>query len=193
MEKQNCPYCGTLSYKMDTTHFTSFFCPSCLHGYAFRKTLDCCEAPSFEYRLSKMSNDRPLPRKQCKNCGCVVGTIGVKAKQCFSSVDVLRFEKWKRGYEEEERAFETYAGWVHTSLIRNGIEGKGRYYAYIQKSVCWKSKREQALKRDGYKCTNCGNTASLQVHHITYKNLFNEQPSDLQTLCRDCHESVHNH
>jgi hypothetical protein len=31
----------------------------------------------------------------------------------------------------------------------------------------------------------------LQIHHLTYKRIFNELPSDLQALCFPCHEWIH--
>lgn len=35
---------------------------------------------------------------------------------------------------------------------------------------------------------------SVQVHHITYKNLGNENVlTDLCTLCGSCHKKIHNY
>lgn len=47
----------------------------------------------------------------------------------------------------------------------------------------------------GQKCEKCGAHKShpsyLQLHHITYARLFNEEPSDLLLLCGKCH--LHEH
>ena len=64
-------------------------------------------------------------------------------------------------------------------------------YSKYLKSQEWKKKREEVLERDGYKCQKCEATENLQVHHLTYKNIFNEPLEDLQTLCADCHRKVH--
>lgn len=40
-------------------------------------------------------------------------------------------------------------------------------------------------------CERCGNRKGLQVHHKTYKNIFNEEPSDLELLCSGCHQKEH--
>lgn len=40
-------------------------------------------------------------------------------------------------------------------------------------------------------CERCGNRKGLQVHHKTYKNIFNEEPSDLELLCSACHYKEH--
>ncbi len=65
----------------------------------------------------------------------------------------------------------------------------------------WKEKAESILKRDGYKCTECGNTENLQVHHMYYESrFFGGMPVDpwdypdsaLITLCDKCHLKFHN-
>lgn len=62
--------------------------------------------------------------------------------------------------------------------------------AYLKSSI-WSQKRNQILERDYYACTSCGRHTSLNVHHIRYTNIFNEQPADLLTLCSDCHTALH--
>lgn len=59
------------------------------------------------------------------------------------------------------------------------------------KSQKWATKREQILKRDGYMCVKCLSPDRLEIHHITYKRLGNEKSKDLATLCRNCHQKVH--
>lgn len=55
----------------------------------------------------------------------------------------------------------------------------------------WAKKRNERLKLDGYKCARCGFTRALQVHHINYDRLFNEDVStDLVTLCKKCHNEI---
>lgn len=55
----------------------------------------------------------------------------------------------------------------------------------------WKTKRKQALKAANYSCQLCKAETDLHVHHISYKNLFRENPEDLAALCSDCHTYVH--
>ena len=55
----------------------------------------------------------------------------------------------------------------------------------------WKAKRKQALKAANYSCQLCKAETDLHVHHISYKNLFRENPEDLAALCSDCHTYVH--
>ena len=65
-----------------------------------------------------------------------------------------------------------------------------RYKWYIKYSDKWQIKRAQRMKIDNYMC-KCGATENLEVHHITYKNLFDEPMIDLETLCHKCHEEKH--
>jgi 5-methylcytosine-specific restriction endonuclease McrA len=65
-----------------------------------------------------------------------------------------------------------------------------KYKAYL-KSDKWKAKRKEVLERDDYTCQECGFRA-WQVHHLTYKNIFNEPLEDLISICGDCHRDIHN-
>lgn len=64
--------------------------------------------------------------------------------------------------------------------------------AYL-KSSQWQALRKFVLKRDAYTCQSCRISGiSLEVHHITYIRLGNEYTSDLVSVCRDCHQAIHN-
>jgi len=40
-------------------------------------------------------------------------------------------------------------------------------------------------------CEKCGSKKKLQVHHKHYKNIFKEEPEDLELLCDKCHKNEH--
>ena len=68
---------------------------------------------------------------------------------------------------------------------------KIRYYEYLE-STEWKQTRAQRIEIDGHKCKICGTEYDLQVHHITYERVYNENVSnDLITLCNSCHHRLH--
>lgn len=55
--------------------------------------------------------------------------------------------------------------------------------------------REKVRERDGNKCTQCGVTKRLQVHHLKSYYDFEEGRLDInngQTLCISCHMKLHN-
>ena len=56
----------------------------------------------------------------------------------------------------------------------------------------WQALRKAVLKRDIYTCQSCGTyDVPLEVHHLHYRTFKAENLSDLVSLCRDCHQAVH--
>ena len=52
--------------------------------------------------------------------------------------------------------------------------------------------RDQVLKRDGWKCQNCGSSIDLHVHHLVKRsNLGSDALENLITLCSNCHRQRH--
>lgn len=63
------------------------------------------------------------------------------------------------------------------------------YSAYLQ-SRAWEAKRNQRLSLSGFKCEACSGTSKLQVHHLTYARIFQEEMEDLMALCKVHHEAA---
>lgn len=62
--------------------------------------------------------------------------------------------------------------------------------AYLRSPV-WLAKRAEALSHYGATCSRCGNYGS-DVHHKTYVRTGGcELLTDLEVLCRECHEAHH--
>lgn len=61
---------------------------------------------------------------------------------------------------------------------------------YMQSNK-WKATRQLILLRDDYSCLSCSSKDRLEIHHITYKRMGNEKLSDLATVCRNCHQEIH--
>lgn len=67
---------------------------------------------------------------------------------------------------------------------------KEEYQEYL-KTEHWQRLRAERLKIDNYKCQYCGRPYDLQVHHLSYDNLWNENVyEDLITLCKSCHKCI---
>ena len=64
------------------------------------------------------------------------------------------------------------------------------YQKYIA-SAKWKETRRKRIELDGYKCKLCGSAINLCVHHLTYDHLGNENMDELVTLCKTCHNKLH--
>ena len=64
----------------------------------------------------------------------------------------------------------------------------------------WKKKRQEILRRDHFKCRNCGKTSDLEIHlkqyHFVMRNACFKLPWEyrnnlLITLCSTCHREGH--
>jgi len=73
-------------------------------------------------------------------------------------------------------------------------------YSELLRSTQWLEKRKQILKRDGYRCRNCGSAYGLEVHHRQYLVLkrtgdfirpWKYTDTNLVTLCSRCHQVGH--
>lgn len=67
-----------------------------------------------------------------------------------------------------------------------------QYHDYL-KSDYWKSVRDAAKKRDGYRCKFCSRTNELAVHHNSYAHLGREIDflDDVICVCGVCHNTLH--
>jgi hypothetical protein len=76
----------------------------------------------------------------------------------------------------------------HNSFIRK--KNSNFYRNVYLNSDHWKLLREEKLATS-YTCEKCGSKSNLNVHHKEYKELYDVKISDLQTLCRKCHDKEH--
>ena len=70
-------------------------------------------------------------------------------------------------------------------------EWKELYHEYLLSSD-WQSKRQLVIERANEICERCHEKKIVDVHHLTYENVFDEPLEDLQGLCRICHTQAHN-
>lgn len=88
------------------------------------------------------------------------------------SVAIWALNKWKFEKEREQR--------------------RSYYRDVYLKLEAWKRKRYVVMKRDNWRCVNCGAPAT-QVHHKRYLkyNIGKEPIEWLVSVCKKCHESLH--
>jgi 5-methylcytosine-specific restriction endonuclease McrA len=71
-----------------------------------------------------------------------------------------------------------------------GVRRWKRHSAWVTRSKRWPALRQQALRRDGFKCVQCGARGRLEVDHIkpvrTHPGIAFIL-SNLQTLCPQHH------
>ena len=62
---------------------------------------------------------------------------------------------------------------------------------YMQ-SEKWRTLRFSRLMIAQYKCESCGSFHNLNLHHVTYERLTQEELEDVAILCEACHTKLHN-
>lgn len=64
------------------------------------------------------------------------------------------------------------------------------YEAYI-KSPAWRRTADLIKRERGYVCKRCGYAGwNVEVHHLNYDRLGKELLSDLEVLCKPCHDEA---
>jgi len=70
-------------------------------------------------------------------------------------------------------------------------KNRNQPYAKYLRTDHWKSFRAKVLDQRGMKCSECGIAKKIQVHHLHYRNLGHELMSDVEVLCKTCHQKRH--
>jgi 5-methylcytosine-specific restriction endonuclease McrA len=76
---------------------------------------------------------------------------------------------------------------IYHAIAKNNLSKKEAYLLYLD-SRYWKRLRKKVLARDNEACVTCGSVHELHVDHKRYPGFGLELLSDLQTLCRVCHQ-----
>lgn len=69
-------------------------------------------------------------------------------------------------------------------------EVSDKYKEYLL-SPEWREFRKKVFSHYGKKCSKCPRTKRLDIHHLTYANIFHEKVEDVAVLCRKHHAEVH--
>jgi 5-methylcytosine-specific restriction endonuclease McrA len=103
--------------------------------------------------------------------------------------EAIKYKSDENASLEKRRATKTTStSTLFPSATRLSTE---EYHNYLQ-SPEWKKKVSLIKQRDKV-CQLTGATTQLEVHHITYDRLGNEDLSDLVLLSRSAHQSVHDY
>lgn len=73
---------------------------------------------------------------------------------------------------------------------REIADDREKYAAYLC-SREWGAKKEEVHRRASGKCERCYVRPIDAVHHLTYVRKYAELATDLQGLCKACHEFIH--
>jgi 5-methylcytosine-specific restriction endonuclease McrA len=80
---------------------------------------------------------------------------------------------------------------VDTPYYIELIDEWKQYHEFYIKSKQWADVRKKRMQIDKNTCQKCGAKKHLQVHHLTYENIGEEEMEDLLTVCKPCHMKIH--
>jgi hypothetical protein len=59
------------------------------------------------------------------------------------------------------------------------------------RSDWWRARRASYYATHPRRCRACGSARDLNLHHLSYENVYGEPDEDLMPLCETCHAFVH--
>lgn len=120
---------------------------------------------------------------------------------CFIIIFIVISHYWNNNYDDNYND-DNYSN--NSSSRKKSYKKKNKkwydtYYEKLLHDERWINKRNEILKRYNYKCTYCGSSNKLQIHHLLYYKYPNDKlvnpwdyPNDkLRTLCDRCHKKQH--
>jgi hypothetical protein len=108
--------------------------------------------------------------------------------RCAAKAAYLKELRDKARYREERRNLKLPA---NDPPPPDTIKPKPSTYEKYIRSAHWKAFCITVRAKRGIACERCGSTRNTQIHHKTYKRLFNELLEDVELLCNVCHEIQH--
>lgn len=109
----------------------------------------------------------------------------------YKQTNQLEKEYWKRIKSYKKSKYKQPK--VISERNLTNLSYKEKYINFL-KSPFWKIEREKILKRFNYKCVLCFSTDNLNIHHISYEDLYCRKPASSQNVvlvCRYHHEQFH--
>lgn len=157
-----------------------------------RRFLPCDHPCAVPRKKIKERSGQPYFRRQCPDCG----------KPLSSQLRFDFVEDYIRNHGEiEDWDFAHEQAWLEKRLslgeyFRNEQNGKRhaewwRQYDEYRESSEWKEIRQRILDRCDHICEICRVAVATQAHHLCYDRVGEELLSDLQGVCRPCHEVIH--
>ncbi|SEQ08941.1 HNH endonuclease [Flavobacterium urocaniciphilum] len=188
----HCPKC-TSELVIEKGKFNVYaFCPNCFEQQSIPKdNQNCCYSPEILPVRINMRGGGFQIRQQCNNCGHSFGLALKKSDFDLNKIklrDEHKAEQFHKmaaiEYAEFKVKFDTFKNENYT--FENQFPGYNEYL----KSETWQFKRKSVLKRDNFICQSCLANKATQIHHLTYKHVFNEPLFDLISVCFRCHEII---
>lgn len=122
-------------------------------------------------------------------------------KQCYAKINYQENKEQRKQYQRDYKKKDPEK--VRASQ-RRYMRNNPNISKEMHNKVNFNGLREKIIERDGFKCVTCKisqqdhlikHNCSLLVHHIDgegrYSKNPNNDPNNLQTLCKRCHSKIH--
>lgn len=177
--------CDSKSCRLELSNVAGHKFSYCTHCYKVEETY--CE--NHLLRLAKWPQGTGFRVvQQCITCGQTEGSA-IKQSSLDCTLEELHygepfrqlFKKAREKHRDEllERAQNEFQ-----------VESRQRYKNALNSSH-WKSIRQKVLERDNHTCQACLDAKASDVHHLHYQNLGSETALELVSVCRPCHDKIH--
>lgn len=109
--------------------------------------------------------------------------------------DITKYH-WLKNRPDYERLIAINAKKKRRKKAKKNNKQLNAYLSYSNQlsHPLWLKKREYILNKKGRKCSKCGSSQKLQVHHLKYiwgRMAWEYKDKDLIVLCDFCHEKAH--
>jgi 5-methylcytosine-specific restriction endonuclease McrA len=138
--------------------------------------------------LDKYRSKRSIVKMKCIVCGEIFYSTLMDIENDYHKCkNKIKTEINKNKIKTEIRKKETKIE-IKTDISKKKIkQRKKSKFIYEFRKI-----REEILKRDNYKCVQCGSDEMINVHHIEEKSKGgNNSKDNLETLCYKCHMEKH--
>lgn len=191
-----CPKCYTYGFETHTNdNHTLYYCNDCnlIFGNKWNDFTICCDYKNIGIVEYEKKNKVYSKSNMCLNCLHKFGGDVKKTTPHILSVTYeerqIIIDKIQTQYRDLYKPLLNKVNQVSLQRIRD--QNRSEYIEYLR-SDKWKEKRLQRLKLDNFTCQICGiQNGKLDVHHTTYNTFGNESIYDIITLCRPCHNKLH--
>lgn len=157
-------------------------------GFSYLK----CTCERTAIRLRIQSNGVQIYSLQCLECGRQIKAVSKNAPEVLEMPNVMPFdETLKEQWEARRRAHSDTQLRIRENQVQEQTAEWWRQYDVYLQTTAWRLKRQAVLTRANNWCEGCGKHQATQVHHLTYKHVFDEFLFELVAVCDSCHRRIH--
>lgn len=114
----------------------------------------------------------------------------------YTNMNNITEYHWLKNRPDYERIIAINAKKKRRKKLKKNNKSLKAYLSYDNQlsHPLWLKKREHILNKKGRKCSKCGSSKNLQVHHLKYvwgRMAWEYKDKDLIVLCDSCHERIH--